>query len=184
MKATWLLSNVFGCFPRASCHHHLNLCSGYRPAWGGGFTFEEKHDIGQFYKHLKCYRKETLWKQRWPSQHLHQQESTPFFSVFECFADRIVCFVFFWGCDIEWFTQGHMYAKKTSFVLFTGREERTEKSNSRHKILNVIAKRVDVGESYLCLFTWCICFISLFFASKINVRDIFVTETQTCVTKS
>ena len=46
-----------------------------------------------------------------------------------------------------------MYAKKTSFVLFTGREERTEKSNSRHKILNVIAKRVDVGESYLCLFT-------------------------------
>ena len=46
-----------------------------------------------------------------------------------------------------------MYAKKTSFVLFTGREERTEKSNSLHNILNVIAKRVDVGDSYLCLFT-------------------------------
>ena len=54
-------------------------------------------------------------------------------------ADRVVCFVFFWGCDIEWFTQRHMYAKKTCFFLvfladicgiqlFTRREEKRPQS--------------------------------------------------------
>ena len=133
----------------------LNRCSGYRPAWGGGFTFEEKHDIGQFYKHLKCYRKETLWKQRWPSQHLHQQESTPFFSVFECFADRVVCFVFFWGCDIEWFTQGHMYAKKLALFCSQG-----EKSGQKKVIayINFKCYRKESG----CWWKWFVSFYMMY----------------------